>query len=127
MKAIGIYEELINKVYLKNSVEYKIPYANDAASIAGIYLDNKNYDKAKEWYHTAIEYCEEKRNIAIYYHNLGVCYYKQLKYKDAKACFLSSVTQKMELINDDPLYDSYDGLIASIEYLQDISRQRTNI
>lgn len=127
MKAIGIYEALINKVYLKNSVEYKIPYANDAASIAGIYLDNKNYDKAKEWYHTAIEYCEEKRNIAIYYHNLGVCYYKQEKYKDAKACFLSSVTQKMELINDDPLYDSYDGLIASIEYLQDISRQRANI
>lgn len=123
-KAIRIFEGLINEIYMKDPKEYRIPYSNDAASLAGIYMDNNNYDKAKELYRTAIEYSDDKKSIPTYYHNMGVCYVREKNNREAKAkeCFINAINLRMEL-SDDPFYDYCDEILASLEYLHDISEQ----
>lgn len=121
-KAIGIYEEIINDIYMKDPKEYRIPYSNDAASLAGIYMDNKNFEKAEELFLAAIEYSDDKKNIPTYYHNLGVCYVGEKNNRDAKECFINAINLRMEL-STDPFYDFCNEILASLEYLQDIAKQ----
>lgn len=121
-KAIRIYEELISEIYIKDSKEYRIPYSNDAASLAAIYLDNKKVEKAIELYNIAIEYSNDKSSIATYYHNLGVCYVRKNNNGEAKECFINAINFRMEL-SDDPFYNYCDEILTSLEYLHDISEQ----
>ena len=122
-KAIAIYEELINNVYLKNPEEYNVPYSNDCSSLAKIYMDRKEFKKAESFYRTAIENSDDKKCIPTYYHNLGVCYVRE-KNKEARAkeCFITAINLRIEL-SDDPFYDYCDEILASLEYLHDISEQ----
>ena len=121
-KAIRIYEELINKIYIGDLDKFKIPYSGDCGSLAKIYLDNKNYNKAKALYLNAIEYSDDKKIISAYYHNLAVCYVKEKNNRKAKDYLTKAISLRMEL-SDDPFYDYCDEILASIEYLQDISKQ----
>ena len=83
---------------------------------------NKNYNKAKALYLNAIEYSDDKKIISAYYHNLAVCYVKEKNNRKAKDYLTKAISLRMEL-SDDPFYDYCDEILASIEYLQDISKQ----
>lgn len=85
-------------------------------NLAGIFMNQKNYTKALEYYLKSKKVAEKTSNIkhlGTVYHNLGGLYIKLNDYKEARICFEKS-HQLAKKTNDNYTFNLYPGNMAEL-------------
>jgi len=88
------------KVYKPSELKYTSAVLTN---IGDVFLEQKDYEKAKEYYLKALKIDEEtlnKNGIAVINGNIGIVYEEQKDYENALEYFYKSLTLNKELLNE---------------------------